>query len=277
MNWGVWGKQLDTPSMASLIHACVDLGIRSFDHADIYGGYTTEEDFGKAFVETKIARESLCFISKCGIQFPSKNRPILFNYYTYTKDYIIKQVECSLKNLKTDYLDLLLFHRPSPLMQADQINGAIDQLLDQGKIKAFGVSNFTPSQIELIKGQHPIVFNQIECSLVHHQPLYDGTLDYLTTNKMGVMAWAPLGNFFSDKNEQQKRIQKSLKPLMEKYKAEQDELLLAWLMQHPAHIYPVIGTTDKNRIKKSVKAAEIKLEEIDWFSLLVASQGHKMP
>jgi predicted oxidoreductase len=94
---------------------------------------------------------------------------------------------------------------------------------------------------------------------------------------MGVMAWAPLGNFFSDKNEQQKRIQKSLKPLMEKYKAEQDELLLAWLMQHPAHIYPVIGTTDKNRIKKSVKAAEIKLEEIDWFSLLVASQGHKMP
>lgn len=277
MNWGLWGKQLDISSMASLIDSCVDMGIKTFDHADIYGGYTTEEDFGKAFSDSKISRESLYFISKCGIQFPSKSRPILFNYYTYTKEYIIAQAENSLRNLKTDYLDLLLLHRPSPLMQSDEIGLAIDRLITEGKIKAFGVSNFTPSQIDLIRDRHSIVCNQIECSLTHYQPIYNGTLDYHTKNKMGVMAWSPLGKYFGEKNEQRKRIQKALQPLMEKYNAEEDELLLAWLMGHPANIYPVIGTTEINRIKKSIRATEIEMEEIDWFSLLVASQGHNMP
>ena len=277
MNWGVWGKQLETSSMAELIANCVELGVLTFDHADIYGGYSTEAEFGKAFLETKIPREDLYFISKCGIQFSNNSSPILLNYYNYSKDYIVAQVENSLQNLQTDFLDLLLLHRPSPLMQSDDINAAIYQLITQGKIKAFGVSNFTSSQIDLIQESHPIVYNQIECSLLHYLPLYDGTLDYLTKNKIGVMAWSPLGKYFTNHDNKRKRIKKALIPLMEKYEAEEDELLLAWLMHHPAQIHPVIGTTKIGRIKKSVRVIKIQMEEIDWFSLLVASQGHEMP
>ena len=277
MNWGVWGKQLETSSMAELIANCVELGVLTFDHADIYGGYSTEAEFGKAFLETKIPREDLYFISKCGIQFSNNSSPIFYNYYSYSKDYIVAQVENSLQNLQTDFLDLLLLHRPSPLMQSDDINAAIYQLISQGKIKAFGVSNFTSSQIDLIQESHPIVYNQIECSLLHYLPLYDGTLDYLTKNKIGVMAWSPLGKYFTNHDNKRKRIKKALIPLMEKYEAEEDELLLAWLMHHPAQIHPVIGTTKIGRIKKSVRVIKIQMEEIDWFSLLVASQGHEMP
>ncbi len=277
MNWGVWGKQLETSSMAELIANCVELGVLTFDHADIYGGYSTEAEFGKAFLETKIPREDLYFIWKCGIQFSNNSSPIFYNYYNYSKDYIVAQVENSLQNLQTDFLDLLLLHRPSPLMQSDDINAAIYQLTTQGKIKAFGVSNFTSSQIDLIQESHPIVYNQIECSLLHYLPLYDGTLDYLTKNKIGVMAWSPLGKYFTNHDNKRKRIKKALIPLMEKYEAEEDELLLAWLMHHPAQIHPVIGTTKIGRIKKSVRVIKIQMEEIDWFSLLVASQGHEMP
>jgi predicted oxidoreductase len=277
MNWGVWGNNLNTLEMASLIETGLSLGINTFDHADIYGDYTTETAFGKAYAQTKIAREELFFISKCGIQCPSEFNPKLLNYYSYSKSYIINQVERSLLNLKTDYLDLLLLHRPSPLMQGDEINSAIDQLKAEGKIKNYGVSNFTPSQIDLIQETTPILFNQIECSLTHYQPMFDDTLDHMINKNIQTMAWAPLGNYFKEKDEAQQRIENALKPLLKKYDADEDELILAWLMRHPASIHPVIGTTKVERIKKSLRAADIVLDEIDWFSLLVASQGHRMP
>ena len=277
MNWGVWGNNLDTLEIANLIETGVSLGINTFDHADIYGDYTTETAFGKAYAQTKIAREELFFISKCGIQCPSEFNPKLLNYYSYSKSYIINQVERSLLNLKTDYLDLLLLHRPSPLMQGDEINSAIDQLKAEGKIKNYGVSNFTPSQIDLIQETTPILFNQIECSLTHYQPMFDDTLDHMINKNIQTMAWAPLGNYFKEKDEAQQRIENALKPLLKKYDADEDELILAWLMRHPAGIHPVIGTTKVERIKKSLRAVDIVLDEIDWFSLLVASQGHRMP
>ena len=157
MNWEIWGNNLDTLEMENLIETLVSLGINTFDHADIYGDYTTETAFGKAYAQTKIAREELFFISKCGIQCPSDFNPILLNYYSYSKSYIINHVERSLLNLKTDYLDLLLLHRPSPLMQGNEINLAIDQLKAEGEIKNYGVSNFTPSQIDLIQETAPII------------------------------------------------------------------------------------------------------------------------
>ena len=277
MNWGVWGNNLDTLEMANLIETGLSLGINTFDHADIYGDYTTETAFGKAYAQTKIAREELFFISKCGIQCPSEFNPKLLNYYSYSKSYIINQVERSLLNLKTDYLDLLLLHRPSPLMQGDEINSAIDQLKAEGKIKNYGVSNFTPSQIDLIQETTPILFNQIECSLTHYQPMFDDTLDHMINKNIQTMAWAPLGNYFKEKDEAQQRIENALKPLLKKYDADEDELILAWLMRHPAGIHPVIGTTKVERIKKSLRAVDIVLDEIDWFSLLVASQGRRMP
>ena len=277
MTWGNWGKKFSKNEMSDLIHFCFDEGITTFDHADIYGGYTTESDFGNALSESKIARESIQLISKCGIQYVCDNRDNKIKHYNYSKDYIIWSAETSLKNLKTDYLDLFLLHRPSPLMHPDEIASAISQLKQQGKIKTFGVSNFTPSQVEMISKTTDISVNQIEFSLTHLDPMYDGTLDQMITKQITPMAWSPLGSIFKEESEQIQRIKKQLGDLTSTYNATQDQLLLAWILRHPSKIHPVIGTTTKERIKDAVKAVEINLNLEDWFFILSASQGHKVP
>ena len=277
MGWGSWGHNLNLKEMENLIKTCYELGINTFDHADIYGGYTTEGDFGKAFLNSGINRSDVFFISKCGIQYPSEKRKLALKYYDYSKEYIIKSVETSIKYLNADYLDLILLHRPSPLMNTNEIASAIDHLKNQGKIKAFGVSNFEFSQIELLKSNCEIELNQIEFSLTNNKSAFNGLFDYLLTNKIKAMAWSPLGTYFKSKDEKSKRIKKVLKPLMEKYDASEDQLLLAWIMNHPLKISPVIGTTNKERIKAAIESLNINMEKSDWFSLLVASQGHKVP
>ena len=277
MTWGSWGKQFSKTEIIKLTNHCVDNQITTFDHADIYGGYTTETDFGNAFAESGIKRETIQLISKCGIQYISENRNNKVKHYNYSKDYIIWSAEESLKNLKTDYLDLFLLHRPSPLMQPDDIAEAVSILKQQGKIKAFGVSNFTNSQVDLISKSTVVSVNQIEFSLTEHNAMHDGTLDYMMLNNIIPMAWSPLGYVFKDDSEQTRRIHKQLGELMGKYNATEDQLLLAWIMMHPANIHPVIGTTDYKRITNATKAIQIKLELEDWFLILVACQGHKVP
>ncbi len=277
MTWGSWGKQLSKKEMADLMHHCLANNITTFDHADIYGAYTTEADFGKAYTDSGINRKDIQLISKCGIQYLADKRNNKVKHYNYSKDYIIWSVEESLKNLKTDYLDLLLLHRPSPLMVAEEIAEAITILKKDGKIRDFGVSNFTPSQMEMIGLRMDIDVNQIEFSLTQHSAMHDGTLDYIKTNGIKPMAWSPLGSVFREDNEQTRRIHKQLGELMDKYNATEDQLLLAWIMKHPAGIYPVVGTTNKGRLKQAVDASKIELELEDWFLILVASQGHKVP
>lgn len=277
MSWGKWGKEFSTKDMVSLIHHCIDNQITTFDHADIYGGYTTEERFGKAFAESGVKREDIQLISKCGIQYMCDKRANKVKHYNYSRDYIIWSVEESLKNLKTDYLDLLLLHRPSPLMHPDDIEAAISHLKYQGKIKNFGVSNFTPSQMELLSNNLDVSVNQIEFSLTEHSAMHDGTLDYMLSNNIKPMSWSPLGYVFKEDIEQTRRIHKQLGELMDKYQATEDQLLLAWVLKHPSGIIPVIGTTNKDRITKAMKALKIELELEDWFLLLEASQGHKVP
>ena len=277
MTWGSWGKQFSKTEIIKLTNHCVDNQITTFDHADIYGGYTTETDFGNAFAESGIKRETIQLISKCGIQYISENRNNKVKHYNYSKDYIIWSAEESLKNLKTDYLDLFLLHRPSPLMQPDDIAEAVSILKQQGKIKAFGVSNFTNSQVDLISKSTVVSVNQIEFSLTEHNAMHDGTLDYMMLNNITPMAWSPLGYVFKDDSEQTRRIHKQLGELMGKYNATEDQLLLAWIMMHPANIHPVVGTTDYKRITNATKAIQIKLELEDWFLILVACQGHKVP
>ena len=277
MNWGVWGKNLSEILMTELIEKSVSLGINTFDHADIYGGYTTEKSFGNALSLSKIDRESIFLISKCGIQYPSDKRPLKVKYYDYSKGHIRFSVENSLKNLKTDYLDVLLLHRPSPLMNPKEISEEVDKLKEEGKIKSFGVSNFTNSQIKFISKETKVLWNQIEFSLTNNHPMIDGTLDYLQENKIGVMAWSPLGSFFKEKNEKQKRITILFNELSEKYNCTHDQLLLAWILKHPANIYPVLGSTNPNRLKLAVNAIKINLEIDDWFLILKASDGKKVP
>lgn len=277
MTWGQWGKQLSKAKMQDLISHCLDLEITTFDHADIYGAYTTEEEFGTAMADLQLERNSYELITKCGIQYQSDNRNNKVKHYDYSKDYIIWSVNQSLKHLKTDYIDCLLLHRPSPLMDGDEIAEAITTLKKDGKIKCFGVSNFTQSQMDLIGLRIDIEVNQIECSLTQYNSLFDGTLDYMTLNGIKAMAWSPLGGIFKQANEQNDRIEEVMTDLTKKYNSSIDQLALAWLLRHPAQISPVIGTTDPNRIKLAKEALSITLELEDWFLLLVASQGHKVP
>ena len=276
MNWGRWGKQFNTSQMIDAMQHCIASGITTFDHADIYGGYTTEADFGKSFAQSGINRESVEIISKCGIQLEAENRQNTIKHYDYSADYIIWSVETSLKNLQTEYLDLLLLHRPSPLMHPDEISKAIDQLKSQGKIRNFGVSNFTPSQMAMIGTKSSISANQIQFSVTDFDAMHNGTLDYMMTNSILPMAWQPLGILFTAQNEQTIRIDKVLENLTNKYSATKNQLLLAWILKHPANIHPVIGTTTPERITNSAKALEIDLSMEDWFLLLTESQGHEV-
>lgn len=277
MTWGSWGKQLSTNEMIHLMQHCLDLGISTFDHADIYGDYTNEIEFGTAFSQSNIDRASIQLISKCGIQHTGKTRSNKIKHYNYTKEYIIWSAEQSLQKLKTDYLDLFLLHRPSPLIRPEEVAEAIAQLRKDGKIRDFGVSNFTPSQIALLETAIPVMGNQVEFSLTADTVMYDGTLDDILANKRFGMAWSPLGSYFKEDGEQSKRIKKVLEDFQVKYGADESQLLLAWLMHHPAMIYPVVGTSNPKRLKDSMEATSISMELEDWFELLAASQGHVVP
>lgn len=277
MSWGKWGQKLGKQEIIHLMNHCIENEITTFDHADIYGGYSTEIEFGNALSKSDIRRENIQIISKCGIQYLADTRNNKVKHYDYSKKYIIWSVEESLRKLRTDYLDALLLHRPSPLMHPQEVMEAVAKLAQEGKIKDFGVSNFTPSQIDLISSEVPVTINQIEFSLTHFDAMNDGTLDQCILKKIIPMAWSPLGHVFKKDIEQTRRLHKQLGILKEKYNATEDQLLLAWILKHPATIYPVIGTTNKNRIANANLALNINLDLEDWFLILVASKGHKVP
>ncbi|AYN65901.1 aldo/keto reductase [Euzebyella marina] len=276
MTWGSWGKQFSTAQMVEMIHHCLQIGITTFDHADIYGDYGTETQFGEAFKESKVSRSEVQFISKCGIQMPGfRNNRV--KHYDYSKDYIISSAEQSLKNLKTEYLDILLLHRPSPLLNIDEVAEAIQYLQDAGKIKEFGVSNFNSSQIAQLEKRIPVRANQVEFSLTQSQVMYDGTLDDCSANDRLAMAWSPLGVYFNDETPMVRRLKEAMTPLIEKYDATEDQILLAWVMKHPSNIRPVVGTTTKSRLSKAIDAVQIDLDLQDWFVLLEAAKGNEVP
>lgn len=278
MNWGLWDKNLNTREMNHLIHLFYENGITSFDHADIYGGYTTETAFGKAWANSKIAREKVQFISKCGIQYIAESRPEnRIKHYEYSKEYIISSVENSLKNLQTDYLDIFLLHRPSPLMRANEIAEAVEKLKADGKIVSFGVSNFTASQTALIQSKTEVSFNQIQFSATHHEAMLDGSLDYMELHKIQPMAWNPLGVAFRENTDQTFRLRQLLAKLVEKYGVGADIILLAWVKQHPANILPVAGTINVSRIQQLMKAQTLVLDTQDWFAIWAEPMGHRVP
>lgn len=276
MTWGKWGKQHSAAEMIALMNHCVENNITTFDHADIYGDYTNEEDFGKAFNKSGIKRENIQLISKCGIQFDVKERSNRVKHYDYDKDYIISSVERSLKMLQTDYLDLLLLHRPSPLMNPSEIAEAVDKLSDDGKIRQFGVSNFTPSQIQLIEKEVQVEANQVEFSLSSNAVMNDGTLDDCITYDRLAMSWSPLGSYFREESKANDRIKRVLVELTKKYDATEDQLLLAWVLKHPSNVHPVVGTATPKRLKMAMEAVAINLELQDWFLMLEANEGHEV-
>jgi predicted oxidoreductase len=273
MNWGIWDKKLNSKEMGNMINVCLENKITTFDHADIYGDYTTEASFGKALISSKIPREKLQLVSKCGIQMMTGNRNNTIKHYEYSKEYIVQSVENSLQHLQTDFLDVFLLHRPSPLMQADEIAEAVLKLKSEGKIIDFGLSNFTTSQTELIRQKTEVLYNQIQFSATHFEPMVDGSFDYMQVNSICPMSWNPLGSVFREDNSQTRRLKKLLVTLMAKYHLGSDSILLAWILQHPAKIIPIAGTVNVARIQSLQKAVELKLDKEDWFAIWTASVG----
>jgi predicted oxidoreductase len=223
-----------------------------------------------------VDRNKVQVISKCGIEMPCDNRNYKVKAYNYSKHHILNSVENSLKNLKTDYLDVLLIHRPSPLMNPEEIVESFEILKSQGKVKHFGVSNFSVSQFDLINQEFPLVTNQIECSLNETKAFNDGTLDQLMMKKLSPMAWSPMGSYFGDVSDKNIRIKIILQKLCDKYNCLEDQLLLAFILKHPAKILPVLGTSNVAHLKNGVEALKINIENEDWFLLLEASAGKEV-
>ena len=276
MRWGIWGANHSVKEIQKLIQVCVEENITTFDHADIYGGHTTEELFGNAWKDMDLKRENLQFISKCGIVMNSDKKPSALKYYNYDKDYILNCVDESLSNLKTDYLDTLLLHRPSPLMNPEVIAEAFTVLKDAGKVREFGVSNFSVSQFELINQYVPLVTNQIEISVNEISSFEDGILDQLMSKGLRPTAWSVMGSYFSDQSDENIRIKKVIVELCDKYNAEENQILLAFILKHPSKIIPVIGTSKAETIRTLSKTLQIDLDLEDWFRILESIKGKEV-
>lgn len=279
MRWGAWGSKFNTAAYQSIISACLEKGVTAFDHADIYGDCTTEADFGAAFKNFASKRDQIQIISKCGIQMLGPNRPHhTVKSYNTSKEHIISSVERSLKNLNTDYLDLLLIHRPDPLMHPDEIAEAINGLKAAGKIKQFGVSNFMPHQVTLIEKSIAVEYNQLEVSIVYVDPFFNGQLDQCIEKNIIPMAWSPMGgNIFSNSEDPKNtRVIEMARTLTEKYNTTVSGIFIAWLYAHPSGIVPVLGTSQIERIIEAKEAKQIQLSREDWFKLLEASRGKEV-
>jgi predicted oxidoreductase len=281
MKWGAWGAGFSTQQYLQLIENCLENNISTFDHADIYGDYTVEEEFGKALKLQPALRMQMQIITKCGIRMLTPNRPDHnIKSYDTSKNHIIQSTEKSLKNFHTDYLDALLIHRPDPLMHPDEIAEAFTQLKKQGKVLHFGVSNFTTSQLDMMIPGFQIEFNQIEISVIKLDPFHNGQLDQCIQHKIRPMAWSPIGGgqLLTNKSDiKYNQITATVQLLAEKYDATPDQILLAFLYKHPSGIIPVMGTTKIERLISAYKAADIKIEREEWFILWQASSGHEVP
>lgn len=281
MRLGVWGAKMDTAGYEKIIKKSIDLGVTTFDHADIYGHYTTEGEFGEVLKQQPHLRQKMQLITKCGIKMMTPNRPAhKIKSYDTSKSHIIQSAENSLKELGTDHIDVLLIHRPSPLMQPDEIAEAFTQLRTAGKVLHFGVSNFTPSQFAMLHSRIELVTNQVEASVTHVAPFTDGTFDQSIDKGVKPMVWSPLGGgkvFTALEDDQVQRIQKVGLALVEKHGVKGlDQILLAWLLKHPAGILPVLGTTKITRLEAAVAALSIKLTDEEWFEILEASVGQRV-
>ena len=281
--WRLSTWNVSTRELIDLLHASIELDITTVDHADIYGDYTCEALFGKALKEEPALRARLQLISKCGIRPVSANRPRnSVKHYDTSRAHILASVDTSLRNLHTDYLDLLLLHRPDPFMNADETAEALTCVVQAGKVRHVGVSNFLPSQFDLLASRLsiPLVTNQIEISVMKLNAFSDGTLDHCQRLRIAPMAWSPLGGggLFTATTPQAKRLRTALSEVGGQHgTASLDTIALAWLLTHPANIIPVLGTGKVQRLRAAADAVKITLTREQWFKIWSASTGVNVP
>ncbi|QGU94302.1 oxidoreductase [Clostridium bovifaecis] len=269
--------------LLNLLEQSIDMGVTTFDHADIYGGYIVEELFGRALKLKPNLREKIEIITKCGIKLISPNRPKhKIKYYDTSKEHIIKSVENSLRNLNTDYIDVLLIHRPDPFMNPAEVSYAFNILKSQGKVKHFGVSNFNPSQFNMLSSHmnFPLVTNQIEVSVMNLTNFQNGTIEQCQERKIPHMAWSPLagGKVFSFEETNAVKVRNTLIRIANELGVESiEKVMYAWLLNHPANIIPIVGSGKIERIKIAVESLDIKLSREQWFEIWESSTGHQVP
>lgn len=277
--WRLADWNLSTNDTQTLIEQCLDRGITTFDHADIYGNYSCEKLFGQALAQKPSLRESMQLVTKCGIKLTSDKYPERkINFYDTSKEHIINSANQSLKNLNTDYVDVLLIHRPDPFMNPQEVADAFIQLKEEGKVRYFGVSNFKRSQFDLLQSFLPfsLITNQIEVSPTYLNHFEEGTIEQCQQHKIAPMAWSPLGggSIFTAEDERSIRVRNKLTEIGEEIGAKSlDQVVYAWLLAHPATIMPIVGSGKMNRIDVAIQALDLKVNRMQWFQILEASKG----
>ncbi|HNW87099.1 MAG TPA: aldo/keto reductase [Candidatus Limiplasma sp.] len=274
-------SHMEGEALLRFTRQCIELGADTFDHAPVYGGYTCEKYFGDAVLRKEPQlRAKMKLITKAGIVLPNRlgNARI---YYEASRQSILRDMDESLERLGTDYVDLLLVHRPDPLTDPAETADALETLVRQGKTLHVGVSNYTPAQTEALqrKLSIPLVTNQLEFSVKAADHFFDGVSDDLFTRGMKPMAWSPLGggSVFSGTDEQSVRLRAALGEMAAGHAIPVDTLMYAWLFTHPLNILAVTGSMDIRRIQNAVNALQIQLTHEEWYRVLAASRGYDVP
>ncbi|MDZ7632193.1 MAG: aldo/keto reductase [Gemmatimonadaceae bacterium] len=262
------------------IEECIAIGVTTFDHADIYGGYTVEQLFGEALALKPELRHQMQLVSKCGICLVTGNRPgHRIKHYDTSAAHIIRSAEQTLTNLGTDSIELLLIHRPDALMDADAVAEAFTHLQLTGKVQHFGVSNFTPSQFDLLQCRVPLVTNQIELHPLHLAPLHDGTLDQCQQRRIQPMIWSPLagGRLFTGTDDSARRVRETLESIARRHGVSASTVAFAWLLRHPSRPIPVAGSRRMQAMQEAVAALDLQLDAQEWTEIWQAGSGHEVP
>lgn len=281
--YGMWriGDDKDTSPahVQAKIEACLAQGITTMDQADIYGGYTAEAVLGAALKASPGLRDKIEIVTKCDILVGAgRHSAVRVKHYDTSAAHINASVEASLRDLATDHIDLLLIHRPDPLMDPDETGPALDALIDSGKVRAVGVSNFRPWDYSLLQSsmENTLVANQIEMSLIAPQAFTNGDLAFLQERMIAVMAWSPLGGgaLFDGSRP---ALMAALARIGKDQGVDASAVAIAWLLRHPARILPVLGTNSLPRIAAIGEAAKVVLDRQTWFELYSLAIGKEVP
>ena len=277
--WRLADWNLDVPGRVRWIEQALELGISSFDHADIYGDYRAEALFGEALKAAPALRGRMQLVTKCGIRLRSAQRPYRVNHYDTAPAYVRAQVEQSLRKLHTEQLDLVLIHRPDYLMDAAALADTFNALTREGKVAHWGVSNHTTSQFALLHACHPLATNQVELSPLQLDALDDGTLDQAQQLGLRPMIWSPLGGgrLFTGQDEQAVRVRAEMETIAARLGTSLTTLAFAWVLRHPSRPHPITGSGRIAGLREAIDAVELQLDAEDWYAIWTASKGHPVP
>jgi len=278
--WRLPQWKLDAPGLARWIAQALDLGISTFDHADIYGGYSVEAAFGEALAAAPGLRDRVQIVTKCGIRLVSAARPAhAIKSYDTSHGHVVASVENSLRVLRTDRIDLLLIHRPDALMDPDELAETFRGLQRSGKVLHVGVSNHTPSQFAMLHRRVPLSTNQVELSALQLGALADGTLDQATDLGLSPMAWSPLGGgrLFAQDDDAARRVRDVLQAQGQSRGVSAATMAYAWVRRHPSRPRPVTGTGRIDGLREAVAALDVRVSAEEWYAVWRAAQGREVP